>query len=1737
MARFQITIDSVPTGDGDIDVPFVNWESDTYTVAEGDTLGNVIELRVQLTDVNGGVVLADSPVTVPFAISGTAEHGTDYVFKSTSNINSSNYTRAFITIPAGSSFGSLFLGTVPNVVPDLDRTVILTLSADNTVGLPPGLTGAVLNGAELGTGFQVATTTVTDDDSATITVAFRQAASLVLEPDTGSVIHSFWVDLDQPVPPAGPTVDFDVVVTGGDAATGIDFSGLPQSVSLGPGQSSFEVRVLILGDLQDEGNEFFTVTIQNLVGGVLGAPSVHTVTIQDNDAPSDDAGFLNWDNPNPEPIKEGSGQKLIGLKYEDASGNLIFTHTDFTVNFVLGGSATIADDYTLDNFINLSIPFNSGDARKNIRITPIADGVFEGVDETVTITLDPTPPLGTITPTTDVKTLVITDVDQPPLGDPDGDPLDFEGNRLWASRQPFDASTPDLRVLPNGHSLNPLPSEAVVVVSARAASGMGASQGAILSPDAASQSVYNLTGVGAAMQACGRIWKSLYDLDTKPQSEGGNGPEIGEEYAPIKVEVIQSEAYQPANHHDPYIYRGERVFDGGASYLQILFTNLGSASVNWTKEKPNADPNMTVVRDVVVYAAFGPITTAAQVTTGAAFTTPRTVTLPKLQFGNGSEGRVDNLRFERCTHLGDPGSGSATQPINVNGGGTGYELAGGGRASHGRVKLYDFQMGSLPGVGKVTRAMRCGPTCWDLRHPYVGMPWPPFFATGERPLYMTECVGPVTYAALDYNWHVEVPTTGVHANALAANCFLNLYEQSSREPWNGGAQAFSPSGFIQFANRPNYSPDSDMSSGLMVFYGCTAGAGDDSIGGDTGTTYAMLGHNGQLYWKDCTIQAGPTGKSHGGIKLWQDGPGNESSGPQGRFRIGGTGTPATDRTYIALEVYIDGLIFSSPNATGKTGLELSGVQKTYLIGFDFAQWGNGNKFKWQSAGGNSWAPGDMFSEVLDVSNLRDVTTKVAYDGHFDLYQGWRNAPACLDGYHGNWCDKSENRHTMTTTDIRNMPTVGWSSYTQTAGVVKQQYDNRLTGTGDGLGTVAASAGSPAWVSTVFTGAASTPTAPVVSFSPTGTIYTGEDTAQQITATASWDGKCMAPLRIHRQLTGAGAASFSFESADQVEWDANADGAGPDAMTWSNAKLADYTQINGVGGRAGALSSSVQSGPDHPNNPTYGPAYTKAVFRLQLTGGPFAPGTKDATLALTSASSAVPQWEYPLGSGTYAALAAVSSTLSVKGIPIVDYPEVGWTSSSTDVPNPQNGQKVLLVIRRKRDNSSLNSDAMGLATTVPIIYSYAPLGGGSGNITGPATVTFPSNPTQTQETQTVEVTLNGVIEAGDIGFVRVDWANGTHVQAPTFGHSEGTDFEEHQLIFSGSGGDNRPDRGNTGSRIVYDPATWWDYSSSNSGNPPNGHITQAWWDWAVVNQPTHAYIDGATGRKTLSTIRVNGVFRIEIDDLVIEDCIVDAGDAINFASSNYCVDNGKEGTGGLNLLVQYCTLHDPFSACVIGSNMTISRCYMHHSSSDFCKSTPGVTGSKGNIIIEDCFMEIAPVIDSQFWDQAYGAGNNPHSDGYQDDGAATNVTYRRNRILGPYPLTAGDPDVTFPFNTAFLCKTNGGTASGYTIEGNWFEGGGYPITLLIAGGGSFTNVTIRDNFFRAKYNDPDNLDGWGTQFGSLSFSNQDTGIPIDYINDATILVTGNRWDPQGNYADPTRRNRLITAGDDGGFAQE
>ena len=171
------------------------------------------------------------------------------------------------------------------------------------------------------------------------------------------------------------TVTVDYAVTGGTATGGgVDYTLAAGTLTLSPGVTSDDVVVTIVNDDLVESNETIQVTLSNPSNATLGANTVHTYTINDNDVyPSVEFDMVS--SSDDESVTPASLSVSLSAAYVQT----------VTVDYaVTGGDATGGGvDYTLAAG---TLTFDPNDVSKTIDIAIVNDGLVES-DETVEVTL------------------------------------------------------------------------------------------------------------------------------------------------------------------------------------------------------------------------------------------------------------------------------------------------------------------------------------------------------------------------------------------------------------------------------------------------------------------------------------------------------------------------------------------------------------------------------------------------------------------------------------------------------------------------------------------------------------------------------------------------------------------------------------------------------------------------------------------------------------------------------------------------------------------------------------------------------------------------------------------------------------------------------------------------------------------------------------------------------------------------------------------------------------------------------------------------------------------------------------------------------------------------------------------------------------------------------------------------------------------------------------------------------
>ncbi|CCI16601.1 hypothetical protein MICAF_2090001 [Microcystis aeruginosa PCC 9807] len=358
----KVTID--PTADTIVE----NNETVALTLAAGTgyTVGTTTSVTGTITNDDTSVTLAVSPasvtedgttnliytftrtgvttntLTVNYILGGTATLNTDYTRTGTNNT---------VTFAAGSSTATVTVDPTPDTIVEPNETVILTLATGTgyTVGTPNAATGTITN----------------DDTSVTLAVS----PASVTEDGTTNLIYTF---TRNGVTTNPLTVNYTL---GGTATLNTDYTrtGTNNTVTFAAGSSTATVTVDPTADTIVEPNETVILTLATGTGYTIGTPNAATGTIT-----NDDTSVTLAVSP--------------ASVTEDGTTNLIYTFTrngvttnPLTVNYTLGGTATLNTDYTRTG-TNNTVTFAAGSSTATVTVDPTPDTIVEP-DETVILTL------------------------------------------------------------------------------------------------------------------------------------------------------------------------------------------------------------------------------------------------------------------------------------------------------------------------------------------------------------------------------------------------------------------------------------------------------------------------------------------------------------------------------------------------------------------------------------------------------------------------------------------------------------------------------------------------------------------------------------------------------------------------------------------------------------------------------------------------------------------------------------------------------------------------------------------------------------------------------------------------------------------------------------------------------------------------------------------------------------------------------------------------------------------------------------------------------------------------------------------------------------------------------------------------------------------------------------------------------------------------------------------------------
>jgi hypothetical protein len=200
------------------------------SVTEGTGTSTTMTFPVTLSAVSGVPAKAHYATTA-----GTATSGDDFT-----------PTSGDLTIPAGSTTGSISVPIIGDNLAEDDETFTVTLSA-----LDQATAGRL-----------TATGTIHDNDTPVISIA----SVTQKEGNSGTTVFSFPVTLSNP---STKTVTVDYATSDVQATAPSDYAATSGTVTFAPGEVAKTIDVAVVGDTVVEPNETFAVTLANPANAVL----------------------------------------------------------------------------------------------------------------------------------------------------------------------------------------------------------------------------------------------------------------------------------------------------------------------------------------------------------------------------------------------------------------------------------------------------------------------------------------------------------------------------------------------------------------------------------------------------------------------------------------------------------------------------------------------------------------------------------------------------------------------------------------------------------------------------------------------------------------------------------------------------------------------------------------------------------------------------------------------------------------------------------------------------------------------------------------------------------------------------------------------------------------------------------------------------------------------------------------------------------------------------------------------------------------------------------------------------------------------------------------------------------------------------------------------------------------------------------------------------------------------------
>ncbi|WP_339948259.1 DUF4347 domain-containing protein [uncultured Albimonas sp.] len=317
----------------------------TLTLVDGDPAPGVSLATSTATLIEGGPGL-----TVTATIDALSGQDVTVVLEVTGASEDVHLTAATIVIPAGSLSGATTLNAVNDTMDEATETATLAIAS-------------VTNGTE--TGVQSIDIDVVDNDPTPALTLSVDQASLAESGGVGTLTAT----LDAV---SGRDVTA-VLLIGGDATPGVDYTLSSTSITIPAGSLTGTVTLSVIDDAIDEFDQVVTIDVDSVANASDdGHQQTGFTIVDDEDEP---VATLSVD---PASVDEAGGVATLTVTLSGASEKAPTVELDSA-----SGTATLDVDYQLSG---TALTFQAGETSKTLTLTGLDDIALEDAAETATLT-------------------------------------------------------------------------------------------------------------------------------------------------------------------------------------------------------------------------------------------------------------------------------------------------------------------------------------------------------------------------------------------------------------------------------------------------------------------------------------------------------------------------------------------------------------------------------------------------------------------------------------------------------------------------------------------------------------------------------------------------------------------------------------------------------------------------------------------------------------------------------------------------------------------------------------------------------------------------------------------------------------------------------------------------------------------------------------------------------------------------------------------------------------------------------------------------------------------------------------------------------------------------------------------------------------------------------------------------------------------------------------------------------